>query len=106
MGVVWRDWMTESFFRVRVATAAAEKLASLPDETQLRLRQMLNDIAELTDRDLQSGARAWRAPPKTSLLHLQLGRVTIRYTISEESRTLSVEHVIVPAHEPDLEQVG
>lgn len=106
MGVVWRDWMTESFFRVRVATVAAEKLASLPEETQLRLRRMLNDIAELADCELQSSAQAWRAAPKTSLLHLQLGRVTIRYGISEESRTLSVEHVIIPAHEPDLEKVG
>ena len=41
--------MTESFFRIRVAPAAAEKLRDLPSETQLRLRHMLQDIAELTD---------------------------------------------------------
>lgn len=97
--------MTESFFRVRVATVAAEKLASLPEETQLRLRRMLNDIAELADSEPRSRAQAWRAT-RSPLLHLQLGRVTVRYTIDEELRTLSVEHVIVPAQGPDLEQVG
>ena len=106
MGVVWRDWLTESFFRVRIATVAAEKLASLPEETQIRLRHMLNEIAELADGQPRTSAQAWRATPKNPLLQLQLGRVTVRYSSSEESRTLSVEHVIVPAHEPGLDQVG
>src|SRR5207248_1936621 len=43
----WQDWLTDSFFRIRVAPAAAQKLRALSQDLQDRLRQMLHDIAEL-----------------------------------------------------------
>lgn len=92
----WTDWLTDSFFRIRVSPASAAKLRGLPPETQLRLRQMLQDIAELADLVPPSTAASWSAAGSPPLLQLQLGRVCVRYSISEESRTLAVEHVIVP----------
>ena len=38
----------------------------------------------------------------TRLLTLQLGRVCVRYSISEDTRTLSIEHVIVLEEDDDL----
>ena len=103
----WTDWLTQSFFRIRVAPAAAEKLSQLPPETQLRLRQMLQDIAELADLVPPSSARAWIAADGASLLQLQLGRTGVRYSINEESRTLTIEHVILPSEQDDdLGNVG
>ena len=100
----WTDWATPSAFRIRVSAAAAEKLDGLPPETQERLRQMLQDIAELADLVPFKGEQSWRdqGPP---LLQLHVGRMTVRYSISEESRTLAVEHVIVP-DEGELDQTG
>ena len=92
----WNDWLTDSFFRIRVSTAAAAKLRLLPPETQLRLRQMLQDIAELADLVPPTTAQSWRTAGTSPLLQLQLGRVCVRYSINEESRTLAVEHVIAP----------
>jgi hypothetical protein len=40
------------------------------------------------------------------LLTLQLGRVCVRYLITEESRTLSIEHVIILDDEEPLGQTG
>lgn len=94
--VPWSDWLTESFFRIRVAPSAAEKLSQVQEETQLRLRRMIEDIAELADLVPPSSGRAWRVGDGSSLLHLRLGRVDVRYSISEESRTLTIEHVIIP----------
>jgi hypothetical protein len=103
----WSDWLTASFFRIRVAPAAAEKLNQLPADTQLRLRQMLHDIADLADLVPPSSARAWIATDGASLLQLQLGRIGVRYSINEESRTLTIEHVILPSEQDDdLEDVG
>jgi hypothetical protein len=39
-------------------------------------------------------AQTWMSGQAPPLLSLQLGRVCVRYTISEESRTLTVHHVI------------
>ena len=103
----WTDWLTGSFFRIRVAPAAAEKLGQLPAATQLRLRQMLQDIAELADLVPPSTGRAWTASDGSSLLQLQLGRINVRYSISEATRTLTIEHVIPPDDlEGDFEDVG
>ena len=99
----WHDWLTDSFFRIRVSTSAAAKLRGLGQETQVRLRQMLQDIAELADLVPPTTAQSWHAT--SPLLQLQLGRVCVRYSINEESRTLAVEHVIVP-EESELDRAG
>lgn len=101
----WTDWLTESFFRIRVSPAAAEKLAALPEETQQRLRQMLRDIAELADLVPPEAGQSWQRGESSPLLQLQLGRVNVRYSISLENRTLAVEHVIV-LEEQDFERAG
>ncbi len=92
---VWSDWLTNSFFRVRAAPAAAEKLSQLPPETQERLRQMIQEITELADLTPTNTGRTWVASGAPQLLTLQLGRVCVRYLISQDTRTLSVEHVIL-----------
>ncbi len=94
----WTDWLTQSFFRIRVAPLAADKLEQLPTDTQIRLRQMVQDIAELGDLVPPGTARNWKSDD-TALLQLQMGRVNVRYSIDEESRTLTIEHVIVPGEE-------
>ena len=104
--MTWTDWLTESFFRIRVAPAAAAKLAQLPDETQGRLRQMLQDIAELADLVPPSTAQTWRVSDGATLLQLQLGRISVRYSISEENRTLTIEHVIIPSDDEALDPTG
>ncbi len=99
----WSDWITDSCFRIRVAPAAAVKLSQLPLDTQQRLRHMLQDIAELADLVPPTTGRSWTMTG-TQLLQLQLGRVTVRYSISEESRTLTIEHVILL--DDELDQTG
>jgi hypothetical protein len=100
----WTDWLTQSFFRIRVAPPAAEKLEQLLPETQVRLRQMLQDIAELADLVSPGTAQNWKSDGTATLLQLQMGRVNVRYSVDEESRTLTLEHVIVPGEE--LEETG
>ncbi|MCA1825746.1 MAG: hypothetical protein LC689_02260, partial [Myxococcales bacterium] len=68
----WTDWLTGTFFRIRVSPAAAEKLNQLSEDTQIRLRQMLNDIAELADLVPPSTGRAWNETDATQLLQLHL----------------------------------
>lgn len=103
----WTDWLTPSFFRIRVSISAAEKLALLSQETQVRLRQMLQDIAELADLVPPSSGPAWNGSDGTQLLQLHVGRITVRYSIDEASRTLTIEHVVVPTDSADeLEKVG
>ena len=102
---VWTDWLTDSFFRIRVAPAAAQKLQQLTTPVQERLKQMLLDIAELADLVPPSTTQSWSGNDPTSLLHLHVGRVNVRYSINEESRTLTIEHVIVPTDE-ELEPTG
>jgi hypothetical protein len=43
------------------------------------------------------------APP---LLSLQVGRVYVRYSISEQNRTLSIQHVILLDDEEPLGKTG
>ena len=102
----WTDWLTDSCYRIRVAPAAMAKLRALPVEMQDRLRQMLHDIAELADLVPPLTARSWGAGHSTPLLQLQVGRVNVRYSISEQNRTLSIEHVILPEDEEELSDVG
>ena len=101
-GTVWSDWLTNSFFRVRAAPAAAEKLCELPPETQQRLRQMIQEITELADLTPANTGTIWVASGAPQLLTLQLGRVCVRYLISEDTRTLSIEHVILLEEDEDL----
>ena len=105
MTAPWTDWLTESFFRIRVSPAAAEKLGALPEEAQQRLRQMLQDIAGLADLAPPEAGQSWQRVGSSPLLQLQLGRVNVRYSISQENRTLAVEHVIV-LEEQDFERAG
>lgn len=98
----WTDWSTETSFRIRVAHAAVEKLEQLPADTQDRLRRMMQDIAELADLMPAPNRHAWD-DASSPLLQLQMGRVTVRYSIDEETRTLTIQHVIVPEV---LEDVG
>ncbi len=97
----WTEWMTASSFCIRVAPAAAEKLEQLAPETQDRLRRMMQDIAELADL-MPPSADSWSAGQTSPLLLLTMGRVNVRYSISEEERTLTVEHVIVPEELGDV----
>lgn len=101
----WTDWLTESFFRIRVAPVAAQKLERLAPEKQQRLRQMIRDIAELADLVPPSTGSSWRAGDAKSLLQLRLGRIDVRYSISEENRTLTIEHVNIPDSD-EYEKVG
>ena len=102
---VWADWLTDSCFRVRVAPAAVEKLQQLPVSTQHRLRQMLQDIADLSDLVPPSTAPGWIGDESSCLLNLELGRVRVRYSITEEDRTLTLERVIIPV-DAQLDQTG
>jgi mRNA-degrading endonuclease RelE of RelBE toxin-antitoxin system len=103
----WTDWGTPSAFRIRVSAAAAEKLHALPPETQDRLRQMLQDIAELADLVPPSVARSWRAGENgLNLMALKLGKLDVRYCIAEDDRTLTIEHVIVPEDDQKLGHAG
>ena len=102
----WTDWLTESFFRVRASPAAAEKLNQLPPETQDRLRQMLQEITELADLTPANTGRTWVAGGTPQLLTLQLGRICVRYSILEDTRTLTIEHVIVLQDEEPLRRTA
>jgi hypothetical protein len=101
MTLLWNDWLTESRFHIRISSASAAKLHRLPADTQLRLRRMLLDIAELADLAPITAPVAGFSP----LLHIQIGRLSVRYRISEERRELAVEQVI-PPEEPELERAG
>ncbi len=72
----------------------------MPAATQHRLQQMLQDIAELADLLPPSTARSWREQGP-HLLHLRLGRFDVRYSISEDDRALTIEHVIVPEEDAE-----
>jgi len=103
----WTDWLTDSFFRVRALPAAAEKLDRLAPETQHRLRQMIQEITELTDLTPTNTGHVWIAHGAPPLLTLQLGRIYVRYSISEDTRTVTIEHVVLldDDHAP-LDQAG
>lgn len=99
------DWYTASCFRIRVAPAAVEKLMQLPPELQLRVRQMMEDIADLADATPLDAGGTWRSGDGRQLLHLRLGRIDVRYSIGDESRTLTIEHMVVPQG-GDIDQAG
>ena len=103
---VWSDWLTDSFFRVRAAPAVAEKLSQLAPETQHRLRQMIEEITELADLTPPNTASTWEGSGAPQLLTLQLGRVCVRYSISEDTRTLAIQHVIVLEEDEPLVRAG
>jgi hypothetical protein len=103
---VWSDWLTDSFFRVRALPSAAEKLSLLSPEMQHRLRQMIQEITELADLTPPNTGTTWVASGPPQLLTLQLGRVCVRYSISEDTRTLSIEHVIVLEEDEPLVRTG
>jgi len=103
---LWTDWLTNSFFRIRVIPAAAAKLERLAGQTQARLRQMFQDITDLADLTPPNAGANWMSGATPPLLSLQLGRICVRYTISEESRTLTIQHVILLDDEEPLGQTG
>ena len=61
-------------------------LLVLDDETQLRLQQMLFDIADA------SLPRSWPRVP----LSLRLGRTTVRYSLDAQKIAIVVHHVVTP----------
>jgi hypothetical protein len=68
---------------------------------------MLLDIVELADLVPPNTARSWRASEKgRPLLQLRLGKLDVRYSISEEERSLTLEHVIVPEEVTELEKTA
>ena len=99
------DWIAPSFFRIRAAPAAAAKLVRLPPDVQDRLRMILEEITELASISPPRPDNSWLSGA-LPLLTLQLGRVCVRYSISDESRTLSIEHVIFLDDEEPLGQTG
>jgi hypothetical protein len=104
----WNDWLTPSSFRIRISLAAAEKLRALPLPRQLKIHEMLEEIAELAAA-MSPQVSPWLPALNRPLLQLGAGNVTVRYALDEDTRTLSVEHVIVPEPESDddhLDEVG
>ena len=104
--VGWTDWLTDSFFRVRALPPAVEKLDQLPSETQHRLRQMIQEITELADLTPPNTGHVWNERGASPLLTLQLGRIFVRYRISEDTRTVTIEHVVVLDDDSPLERAG
>ncbi len=92
----WSDWLTPSSFRVRISLAAAERLRALPASEQQKLREMIEEIAELAAAMAPSVSHWWLPTLKRPLLQLRSGRITVRYALDEDTRTLSVEHVVAP----------
>ncbi|HEY5678073.1 MAG TPA: hypothetical protein VIR81_14865, partial [Myxococcales bacterium] len=90
----WNDWLTQSFFRIRVSLPAAEKLRELAGSLQLKLRSMLEEIAETAALSPAVPTHTWVASLSRPLLQLRLGRVSVHYAIDADTRTLSVEHVV------------
>jgi mRNA-degrading endonuclease RelE of RelBE toxin-antitoxin system len=86
----WNDWITPSFFRIRVSMAAAEKLRRLHDNEQQKLKEMLEEIAEIA------------ASTPVGLAHARNTSFK-RYAIDEDTRTISVEHVVIPEDGVDRE---
>jgi mRNA-degrading endonuclease RelE of RelBE toxin-antitoxin system len=99
----WNDWITPSFFRIRVSIGAAEKLRRLQHPEQQKLKEMLEEIAEIAASAPVGLAHAWNLSFNRPLLQLSLGRITVRYAIDEDTRTISVEHVVIPENGVDRE---
>ena len=91
----WNDWVTKSLFRVRISLGAAETLRRLPETDQQKLKEMLEDVAELAASAPAGLAHAWKTSFNRPLLQLRAGRVMVRYAIDEDTRTISVEHALI-----------
>src|SRR5947208_1555529 len=82
--------------------AAAEMLSQLSRASRTRCGQMIEEITELAELPPANTGMTLVADAAPQLLTLQLGRVCVRYSISEDTRTLSIEHVIVIDEDDDL----
>jgi hypothetical protein len=102
----WNDWLTRSFFRIHANSIAAPKLAELPVDVQIRLRRMLHDITELVDLTPTNTGKMWTAGSEPLLLYLRVGRVRVSYSISEDTRSLTIEDVIPLDDEEPLGKTG
>lgn len=103
--VEWQDWLSDGFYRIRIAKTALAKLETLPEGTQERLRQMLIDIAEVADAQ-PAGDPGRGLSAHGPLLQLSLGRVSVRYSIDEPTRTLTVEHLVLLDDAEALSRTG
>lgn len=90
-GAIWEDWPTRSSYRIRIAPRAARRLGALSPERQHRVQAMIEDVADLAALLPESGRRFRDAAP---LLDLRLGKLSVRYRIDEEARTISIEHLV------------
>ena len=99
----WNDWITASSFRIRVTMAAAERLRRLEAKEQQKLKEMLEEIAEIAASTPVGLAHAWNTSFNRPLLQLRFGRTTVRYAIDEDTRTIAVEHVVIPEDGVDRE---
>jgi|GEM_PF-2365107 len=77
-------------FTVEFAKHAAATAERLEPEARARLHMMLVDIAEVADLFSRRGL-----DPRS--LTFSLGRVSVRYSIEPEQRTVTVQHVLMPA---------
>ena len=102
----WNDWLTRSFFRIHANPIAEPKLAELPVDVQIRLRRMLHDITELVDLTPSNTGKMWTAGGAPLSLHLRVGRVQVCYSISEDTRSLTIEDVISLDDEEPLGKSG
>jgi len=102
----WNEWLTRSFFRIRASPAAVEKLHDLPPDVQTRLRWMLHDITELVDLTPANTGQMWVAGAAPAIFNLRVGRVQVRYTISVDTRSLTIQDVIPLDDEEPLGRTG
>jgi hypothetical protein len=94
-----RDWPAGATFHILVAPSAAAKFDQLTLDAQIRLRAMMDDVAQVAE----NAAVPWPGGTNFPLLSLQLGRVNVRYSIHMTRRAITIEHVIVPE---ELERAG
>ena len=102
----WTEWLTRSFFRIRASPAAVEKLHDLPPDVQARLRRMLHDITELVDLTPANTGQMWVAGATPAMFNLRVGRVQVRYTISVDTRSLTIQDVVPLEGEEPLGRTG
>ena len=102
----WTEWLTRSFFRIRASPAVVEKLHDLPPDVQAQLRRMLGDITELVDLTPANTGEMWVAGAAPVMFNLRVGRVQVRYTISVDTRSLTIQDVVPLDHEEPLGRTG
>ena len=80
-------------YRIEIAPAALSVLRRMPPDAQERLRQMLLDVASLAE-GMALQHEDWRGPNDSNqLLHLMMGQSSIRYSLDDAGRTLTVQHI-------------